>query len=85
MFIGVEPIRQTLGVPASAYYQRATGLRSPRSLEDEPRVAAHLLGECVRAPRLQSELRQEGGEHLTWRFGFSGTLMQIGAIPAPAA
>ena len=31
----VEPICQTLGVSASAYYQRATGHRSQRSLEDE--------------------------------------------------
>ena len=31
----VEPICQTLGVSASAYYQRATGHRSLRSLEDE--------------------------------------------------
>jgi putative transposase len=32
---GVEPIRKTLEVSASAYYQRAKGERSPRSLEDE--------------------------------------------------
>jgi hypothetical protein len=32
---GVEPIRRTLGVSASAYYPRATGERSARSLEDE--------------------------------------------------
>ena len=32
---GVEPICQTLGVSASAYYQRATGERSERSVEDE--------------------------------------------------
>jgi putative transposase len=32
---GVEPICETLGVSASAYYQRATGRRSARSLEDE--------------------------------------------------
>jgi len=32
---GVEPICRTLGVSASAYYQRATGKRSTRSLEDE--------------------------------------------------
>ena len=31
----VEPICQTLGVSASAYYQRATGQRSARSVEDE--------------------------------------------------
>jgi putative transposase len=32
---GVEPICQTLGVSASAYYQRATGRRSARAREDE--------------------------------------------------
>jgi len=32
---GVEPICSTLGVSASAYYQRKTGERSPRALEDE--------------------------------------------------
>jgi putative transposase len=32
---GVEPICSTLGVSASAYYQRATGERSERSREDE--------------------------------------------------
>ncbi len=32
---GVEPICRTLGVSASAYYQRATGERSARTVEDE--------------------------------------------------
>ena len=32
---GVEPICQALGVSASAYYQRASGERSARSVEDE--------------------------------------------------
>jgi transposase InsO family protein len=32
---GVEPICSVLGVSASAYYQRKTGQRSARSLEDE--------------------------------------------------
>lgn len=32
---GVEPICTTLGVSASAYYQRATGERSARQVEDE--------------------------------------------------
>jgi len=32
---GVEPICRTLGVSASAYYQRASGKRSTRRLEDE--------------------------------------------------
>jgi putative transposase len=32
---GVEPICQVLGVSASAYYQRKTGQRSARAVEDE--------------------------------------------------
>ena len=32
---GVEPICRTLGVSASAYYQRASGRRSRRAIEDE--------------------------------------------------
>jgi putative transposase len=32
---GVEPICRTLGVSASAYYKRATGVRSERSIDDE--------------------------------------------------
>jgi len=31
---GVEPICRVLGVSASAYYQRASGRRSPRAIED---------------------------------------------------
>ncbi len=34
---GVEPICRSLGVSASAYYERATGERSARQLEDERR------------------------------------------------
>jgi putative transposase len=36
---GVEPICRTLGVSASAYYQRATGQRSARAVEDERLLA----------------------------------------------
>ena len=32
---GVEPICRTLDVSASAYYQRKTGARSSRAIEDE--------------------------------------------------
>ena len=32
---GVEPVCRVLGVSASAYYQRATGQRSPCAIEDE--------------------------------------------------
>ena len=36
---GVEPICETLGVSASAYYERASGRRSARVLEDERLLA----------------------------------------------
>jgi putative transposase len=36
---GVEPICSTLGVSASAYYERATGKRSARKVEDERLLA----------------------------------------------
>jgi putative transposase len=36
---GVEPICQTLGVSASAYYERASGERSAREIEDERLLA----------------------------------------------
>jgi transposase InsO family protein len=36
---GVEPICRTLGVSASAYYQRATGARSQRAITDERLLA----------------------------------------------
>ena len=36
---GVEPICRVLGVSASAYYQRASGARSQRAVEDERLLA----------------------------------------------
>jgi putative transposase len=36
---GVEPICRVLGVSASSYYQRATGVRSARSVQDERLLA----------------------------------------------
>jgi putative transposase len=36
---GVEPVCETLGVSASAYYQRATGKCSERAVEDERLLA----------------------------------------------
>jgi len=36
---GVEPICATLGVSASAYYERASGRRSNRAVEDERLLA----------------------------------------------
>jgi hypothetical protein len=44
---GVEPICRVLGVSASAYYQRATGQRSARAVEDQ-RLRAE-IGQVHRA------------------------------------
>jgi putative transposase len=62
---GVEPICRTLGVSASAYYQRATGERSERSLEDERLIArireVHETNfEAYGYPRVWHELRRQG-------------------------
>jgi transposase InsO family protein len=62
---GVEPICRTLGVSASAYYQRATGGRSERSLEDQRLVARirEVHGqnfECYGYPRVWHELQRQG-------------------------
>jgi putative transposase len=62
---GVEPICWTLDVSASAYYQRATGERSERSVEDE-RLCARIRElheqnfECYGYPRVWHELQREG-------------------------
>ena len=62
---GVEPICRTLGVSASAYYQRATGERSARNVEDE-RLTARIREvheqnlECYGYPRVWHELRRQG-------------------------
>ena len=62
---GVEPICRTLGVSASAYYQRATGERSARRVEDE-RLAARIREvhernfECYGYPRVWHELQRQG-------------------------
>jgi putative transposase len=62
---GVEPICQTLDVSASAYYERATGERSARSVEDE-RLTARIREvheqnfECYGYPRVWQELQREG-------------------------
>jgi putative transposase len=62
---GVEPICETLDVSASAYYQRATGERSARSVEDE-RLTARIREvhkqnfEAYGYPRVWHELRREG-------------------------
>jgi putative transposase len=62
---GVEPLCRTLGVSASAYYQRATGERSARSVEDERLTArigeVHSQNfECYGYPRVWHELRRQG-------------------------
>lgn len=64
---GVEPICRTLDVSASAYYQRATGERSARSLEDERLVVeirrVHRENyECYGSRRVWKQLRREGIE-----------------------
>lgn len=62
---GVEPICQTLDVSASAYYQRATGERSARCVEDE-RLTARIHEvheqnfECYGYPRVWHELQRQG-------------------------
>jgi len=65
---GVEPVCRTLGVSASAYYQRATGERSARALEDERllsviRVLHEANYEAYGARRMWKELRRQG-EHV---------------------
>jgi putative transposase len=62
---GVELICRTLEVSASAYYQRRTGQRSPRSVEDE-RLTAKIgkLHEenydCYGQRRMHAALRRDG-------------------------
>ena len=61
---GVEPICKTLDVSASAYYQRATGVRSERSVEDERLIArireVHFENfECYGYPRVWHELQRQ--------------------------
>ena len=62
---GVEPVCRTLGVSASAYYQRATGERSPRRVEDERLIArireVHAENfDCYGYPRVWHELCRQG-------------------------
>jgi putative transposase len=56
---GVEPICRTLGVSASAYYQRAKGERSARALEDE-----RLLG---RIHQVHAANYEAYGYRRTWK------------------
>ena len=62
---GVEPICRTLDVSASAYYQRATGERSAREIEDERLLAVirrvHEQNYCAYGyRRLWKQLLREG-------------------------
>jgi transposase InsO family protein len=62
---GVEPICETLDVSASAYYQRATGQRSARRIEDE-RLTARIREvhegnyDCYGYRRVHPQLIREG-------------------------
>jgi hypothetical protein len=58
---GVEPICQTLGVSASAYYERASGRRSARAIEDE-RLLARI-----------EELQREGEDMTSARANVKGS------------
>ena len=64
---GVEPICQTLGVSASAYYQRVSGERSDRAVADERLLAeirrVHEANyECYGSRRVWKALLREGIE-----------------------
>ena len=65
---GVEPVCRTLGVSVSAYYQRATGERSARGVEDERLIArireVHEENfECYGYPRVWHELKRQGEDY----------------------
>ena len=62
---GVEPICEVLDLSASAYYQRASGERSERAVEDERLIArirqVHEQNfECYGYPRVWHQLGREG-------------------------
>jgi putative transposase len=65
---GVEPICETLGVSASAYYQRATGQRSMRAVEDERLLALieelHAANYCAYGSRRMWKTLLREGEHV---------------------
>jgi transposase InsO family protein len=65
--LGVEPVCQALGVSASAYYQRASGERSSREVEDERLIErirdVHRRNyECYGQERVWRALGREGEE-----------------------
>jgi len=63
---GVEPICRTLGVSASAYYQRAGGRRSEREVEDERLLARirelHAANYCAYGYRRMWKTLRRAGE-----------------------
>ncbi len=63
---GVELICQTIGVSASAYYQRATGQRSARAVEDERLLSVirevHEANYCAYGYRRMWKALRRGGE-----------------------
>jgi putative transposase len=65
---GVEPICSTLGVSASAFYQRKTGHRSTRSLEDERLLAKirelHEANYCAYGYRRTWKALRRAGEQV---------------------
>lgn len=64
---GVEPICRILGVSASAYYQRKTGVRSAREVEDERLLArireVHEANYCAYGYRRTWKALRRAGEH----------------------
>jgi putative transposase len=65
---GVEPICRTLEVSASAYYERRSGRRSKRSLEDERLLArireTHAANYCAYGYRRMWLALKRAGEHV---------------------
>jgi len=65
---GVEPICETLGVSASAYYQRATGRRSARAVDDERLLAVirelHERNYCAYGSRRMWKALLRAGEQV---------------------
>lgn len=63
---GVEPICETLGVSASAYYRRATGQRSDRAMEDERLLGViselHVANYCAYGSRRMWKALLRSGE-----------------------
>jgi putative transposase len=66
--LGVEPVCRALGVSASAYYQRATGERSARVVQDERLLAVirvtHAVNYCAYGYRRMWKALVRAGEHV---------------------